>query len=120
MSEDLVDAMDIAVMAGAPNDRCFASNRIRKDESFPRPIIRGNGGKSRSFWRKVDVESWLAKRAQPKARAMQQAGGRLNSLDLTLALQFICARSLTVTDLNAARHVRLALNKSRQNKEPVC
>lgn len=121
MSAVTVTSSEIAVMAGRPNDRCFASNRTRNDASFPRPVAlgkRGCGKDQKSRWLKSEVEAWLAQRAQPELpKSARPAGVRLHSLDLTLALQFICAPRLTTAGLGATRHIRLALNESRKGKE---
>jgi predicted DNA-binding transcriptional regulator AlpA len=90
-----ITSTQIAVKAGAKANSMFASNRLRTDKTFPRPMSCMGGKGKQSLWFEADIDVWLAKRAARPKNTGKPAIAPRPHLDLALAQQFI--RTLTIT-----------------------
>ncbi|MGZ8181440.1 MAG: hypothetical protein ACXWT1_05745 [Methylobacter sp.] len=94
--KETINAIQIAVLAGAKADYRYAYNRTGTDPTFPRAIIEQKGiGKS--LWFKHEIVAWLQKNtAKPKAPVGRQAAklfaAQRDSLDAGLAQHFLRTR----------------------------
>jgi hypothetical protein len=122
-AKETINAIQIAVLAGAKATGNYASNRLRSDPTFPRPIIDQQVSGGVSWWFKDDIVKWLAAQADspkaPTGRHAVKLKDQRHSIDLTLALQLICAKGITRSSLRESRHVRLVLNQ-RYSGESLC
>ncbi|MCF7964189.1 MAG: hypothetical protein K9L79_01480 [Methylobacter tundripaludum] len=121
--KEVINAIQISELAGVKANRNYASNRLSKDPTFPRPIIE-QVGVGESWWFRKDIVQWLAKdAAKPKTPSGRHAAKlhvQRNSIDLTLALQFICAKQILPFYLRRSRHARLVISQSYSNGEQLC
>lgn len=121
--KEVINALQIAELAGFKANSYYASSRLNKDPTFPRPIIEPQGHEM-SYWFKHEIVDWLVKdAAKPKTPSGRHAAKlhvQRNSIDLTLALQFICAKQILPFYLRGSRHARLDISQSYSNGEQLC
>lgn len=90
----LVNAMQIAEMAGVKGARSYTSNKLAIDPLFPNPVIVQAG---KSFWFKHEIQAYLdAEATKPKAKNGRTLSPRKAAeytqkpnLDLSLAKMMI-------------------------------
>ena len=98
---ELVTSLQIAELAGVKKwTNQYAANLMKNHADFPRPIIEQKGG-GKSYWIKTEIIAWLTKdAAKPKTPTGRHAAKvyaiQRDSLDLSLAQQFIRSHSTTL------------------------
>ena len=86
----LVNAVQIAKLAGAALTRHFAFNKLKDDPTFPKPFIAQNG--IATLWQKSAIEACLEQESEASKgrRGRRQVQSRTQStIDNTLALTFL-------------------------------
>ena len=88
--ETLINAIQVAKLAGAKENRHYVFNRLKDDPTFPRSFI--SQKQKESLWKLSDIEAWLEREAErprdARGRKIHEPQA-LKSLDLSLSTQFM-------------------------------